>query len=63
MRTTLEDVVGMSEETESRNVAVAEGNRCCSRDWQHSRRDIGAMKLRRIQDLPSSPREHLETDW
>jgi hypothetical protein len=53
----------MSEETESRNVAVAEGNRCCSRDWQHSRRDIGAMKLRRIQDLPSSPREHLETDW
>ena len=50
----------MSEETERRNVAVAIGNRCCSPDGQHSRRDIGAMKLRRIQDLPSSPRDHLE---
>jgi hypothetical protein len=53
----------MSGEPESRNIAVAEGNRCCSPDGQHSRHDIGAMKLRRIQDLPSSPREHLETDW
>jgi hypothetical protein len=50
----------MSGEPESRNIAVAEGNRCCSPDGQHSRHDIGAMKLRRIQDLPSSPREHLE---
>ena len=28
-----------------------------------SARDVGARNPRRIQDLPSSPREHLETGW
>jgi hypothetical protein len=50
----------MSEETESRNVAVVDDNRRCSPDGQHSRGDIGTMKLRRVKDLPSSPREYLE---
>jgi len=50
----------MSKETESRNVAVVDANRRCSPDGQHSRGGIGAMKLRRIKDLPSSPREYLE---
>jgi hypothetical protein len=50
----------MSEETESRNVAAVDDNRRCSPDGQHSRGDIGTMKLRRVKDLPSSPREYLE---